>query len=89
MHAGLLPRGTRVAQRRGMSREAVSGAKVICFTCRETRCACVAALNDPESNSGVVDLRPRSQVARALAWLGGACVAGTALGAAVALLLGG
>jgi hypothetical protein len=71
-----------------MSREAVSGAKVICFTCRETHCACVAALNDPQAG-GVVDLKPHSQVARALAWLGGACVAGTVLGAAVALLLGG
>jgi hypothetical protein len=71
-----------------MSREAASVAKVICFTCRETQCACVAALNDPKSGA-VVDLKPRSQAARALAWLGGACVAGTALGAAIALLLGG
>ena len=72
-----------------MSRQAASVAKVICFTCRETTCGCVASLNH-QSPREVYDLRPpRSQLTRAVAWLGGACVAGTALGAAVALLLGG
>ena len=70
-----------------MARESLATAKVICFTCRESTCGCVASLN---TGGEVWDLRPsRSQLARALAWLGGACVAGTALGAAVALLLGG
>jgi hypothetical protein len=74
----------------GMSRHAASVAKVICFTCRESTCACVSSLNHSTAEHGVYDLRPqRSQMARAVAWLGGACVAGTALGAAVALLLGG
>jgi hypothetical protein len=72
-----------------MPRPAASPAKVICFTCRESTCACVSALNHGDQDR-VIDLRPsRSQMTRAIAWLGGACVAGTALGAAVALLLGG
>jgi hypothetical protein len=73
-----------------MPRPAASPAKVICFTCRESTCACVSSLNLGGDPDGVIDLRPsRSQLTRAIAWLGGACVAGTALGAAVALLLGG
>jgi hypothetical protein len=73
----------------GMARDALV-AKVICFTCRETTCACVAALNSRlRSRPEAAGLRKdRFQVARAVAWLGGACVAGTALGAAVAFLLG-
>jgi hypothetical protein len=71
-----------------MARDAMV-AKVICFTCRESTCGCVAAINSGIRGE-VYDLRPaRSQVTRAIAWLGGACVAGTALGAAMAMLLGG
>jgi hypothetical protein len=68
-----------------------SVAKVICFTCRESSCGCVAAINTGlKAKLKAAQVRSgRSQVTRAVAWLGGACVAGTALGAAVALLLGG
>lgn len=59
-------------------------AKIICFACRQSTCACVADLNRP-----LPDVPPRGEVGRAFAWLGGACVAGSALGAALALLLGG
>jgi hypothetical protein len=65
-----------------------AAAKVICFSCRQTHCACVASLNGDHR----WDARPRlfrSGKARAIACLGGACVAGTALGAAIALLIGG
>jgi hypothetical protein len=55
-------------------------AKIICFRCRRSACGCL----EP-----VPRLRPRNEVAWAIAWLGGACAAGTALGAALALLLGG
>jgi len=72
-----------------MSRTNASVATIICFTCRQTNCGCVAALNHVRPDE-VFDLRPRgARIAQALAWLGGACVAGTALGTAVALLLGG
>jgi len=63
---------------------AASTAKIICFACRQSTCGCVADLNRPPPDS-----KPRSDVARAFAWLGGACVAGSALGAALAFLLGG
>jgi len=67
-----------------MGRAAVSH-RVICFKCRSASCACVSQWNSyPEEWR----LGPaRSHVAWALAWLGGACAAGTALGAALALLL--
>jgi hypothetical protein len=58
--------------------------KIICFRCRRSDCggssACPAA---PRKAGIAVDAR------RAIAWLGGACVAGGAFGAAVALLFGG
>jgi hypothetical protein len=56
--------------------------KIICFHCRRHDCAgpCLAA---PRK------LRWLAEARRAGKWLGGACVAGTALGAGLALLLGG
>jgi hypothetical protein len=74
-----------------MGRQSASVAKVICFTCRESACACVAGLNRRRADLDETSfLRPRhSQVTRAIAWLGGACVAGGLLGAAMAMLLGG
>jgi hypothetical protein len=54
-------------------------ANVICFHCRKPDCACLKPT--PE-------LRPRHELIWALAWLGGACAAGTALGAALAFLVG-
>ena len=54
--------------------------KVICFRCRQSACECLAP---------VPCLRPHGEVAWAIAWLGGACAAGTALGALLALLFGG
>ena len=67
-----------------MGRALVSN-RVICFKCRSASCACVSQWNDlPEGWR----LTPHhSELAWALAWLGGACAAGTALGAALALLL--
>jgi hypothetical protein len=55
-----------------------SVAKIICFRCRRADCGCLPVAAD----------RPRLRIGRAFAWLGGACVAGTAVGAALALLLG-
>jgi hypothetical protein len=57
---------------------------VICFRCRRTTCACLAGLP-----IAPVTVAARGRVTRAIAWLGGACVAGSVLGAALALLLGG
>jgi hypothetical protein len=56
--------------------------KIICFHCRRTDCVgpCLAA---PRR------LRLIAEARRAAAWLGGAAVAGTAVGAAVALLFCG
>jgi hypothetical protein len=56
--------------------------KIICFHCRRTDCAgpCRAAPRRP---------RWSAELKQAGAWLGGACVAGTALGAAFALLFCG
>ena len=57
--------------------------KVICFTCRQSSCACVARLNreaEIRSHAG------SGEVAWVFAWLGGACALGTALGAVLALL---
>ncbi len=57
--------------------------KIICFHCRRTDCVggpCHAA---PRK------LRWSGELTRAGAWIGGACVAGTALGAALALLFAG
>lgn len=56
--------------------------KIICFHCRRSDCVgpCVSA---PQR------MRWSPELKRAAAWLGGACVAGTAFGAAVALLLCG
>jgi hypothetical protein len=53
--------------------------KIICFHCRRTSCTglCPAAPRN---------LRWVGELKRAGAWLGGACVAGTAFGAALALL---
>ena len=53
--------------------------KIICFHCRRTDCVgpCTAG---PHRRRWVAELR------RAGAWLGGAWVAGTALGAGLALL---
>jgi hypothetical protein len=67
--------------------KSTASAKVICFTCRETSCACVSAWNRV-----VLERRGEragGELARAAAWLGGACVAGTALGAVLAILFGG
>ena len=61
-----------------------SVAKVICFSCQESTCECVA-----QHNLASQDGPEQSQIARAVAWLGGACVAGGALGGAIAFLLGG
>jgi hypothetical protein len=63
---------------------ALHPAKVICFTCHRSTCSCVAELNKPAP-----ELKPRAELVRVFAWLGGACVAGSALGAALAMLLGG
>lgn len=63
-----------------------SVAKVICFRCRLSDCSCVAGLNHREPAEPGSE---RSQLGRALAWLGGACLAGSALGAGLAFLLGG
>jgi hypothetical protein len=58
--------------------------KIICFRCRRSDCAgstaCSAA---PRKAQLAQDAR------RAIAWLGGACVAGGVFGASVALLFGG
>ena len=53
--------------------------KIICFHCRRTDCVgpCRAA---PRRSRWISEAR------RVGAWLGGACVAGTALGAGLALL---
>jgi hypothetical protein len=67
-----------------MARNAAAVAKVICFRCRESTCACVAELNLERAPT----VSARATVTRALAWLGCACVAGSALGAGLALLLG-
>jgi len=56
--------------------------KIICFHCRRTNCA-----GDCASGRSRVGLP--TNLRRAVAWLGGACVAGTALGAMLALLFGG
>jgi hypothetical protein len=56
-----------------------SVAKIICFQCRKADCGCLAAAVEP----------PRFKLTWAFAWLGGACVAGTAVGAALALIFGG
>jgi hypothetical protein len=60
--------------------------KIICFRCRRSDCAgfgaCSAA---PRKSTLTMSLGLR----RAIAWLGGACVAGGVFGAGVALLLGG
>jgi hypothetical protein len=50
-------------------------AKIICFRCRRSDCGCTA----PE--------RTRLNATWAFAWLGGACLAGTTVGAILALLL--
>ena len=76
-----LTRGTRVAQPPDMvATNAAALGKIICFHCRRTDCV------------GPCDSAPRKlrwvlAVRRSGAWLGGAWVAGTALGAALALLL--
>ena len=61
--------------------------RVICFHCRKSDCACVA-----DHNAKLAALKaagqPRSQVIWACAWVGGACLAGSVLGALLALLLG-
>jgi hypothetical protein len=54
-------------------------AKIICFRCRKADCGCLAASSYA---------RP-SQLAWAFAWLGGACLAGTAVGAVLAFFFGG
>jgi hypothetical protein len=58
--------------------------KIICFRCRRSDCtgsaACPAAPRKPHL---AIEAR------RAIAWLGGACVAGGVFGAGVALLFGG
>jgi hypothetical protein len=75
--------GTLVAQSRYMAATLALG-KIICFRCRRSDCAgsttCSAAPRKPQL---ALDAR------RAIAWLGGACVAGGVFGAGVALLLGG
>jgi hypothetical protein len=64
-----------------MGAQATSVAKIICFVCRRSDCGCLApkaALGPPQ----------RSELTWAVACLGGACVAGTAVGALLAMLLG-
>jgi hypothetical protein len=56
--------------------------KIICFHCRRTDCV-APCLASPRKLRWVGELK------RAGVWLGGACVAGTALGAALALLFTG
>jgi hypothetical protein len=65
-----------------MASSALALGKIICFHCRRSDChgPCRAA---PRR------LRISAELRRAGAWLGGACLAGTAVGAALALLLGG
>jgi len=58
--------------------------KIICFRCRRSDCAGSAACSATPYKAVVA-----RQARRAIAWLGGACVAGGAFGAAVALLFGG
>jgi hypothetical protein len=48
---------------------------VICFQCRRSDCRCRDAVVEPPLT-----------VARALAWLGGACAAGSLIGALAALI---
>jgi len=64
-----------------MGAQTASVAKIICFRCRRSNCGCVP--------SGEWEVVGRSTVAWAAAWLGGACVAGTAVGAVLALIFGG
>jgi hypothetical protein len=57
-----------------------SVAKIICFRCRRADCGCqVTAVRETL----------RFRAGWAFAWLGGACVAGTVVGAALALIFGG
>lgn len=57
--------------------------KIICFRCRRSDCTGSCA-----SSPGLAS-RLRSETRLALAWLGGACLAGGAMGAVLALALGG
>ena len=56
-------------------------AKIICFACRRSDCGC-------RSGAAVDETSPRAEVAWAVAWLGGACMAGTGLGLLLARLFG-
>jgi hypothetical protein len=56
--------------------------KVICFHCRRSNCS--GACPAPGKKLHLIGRETR----RALAWLAGACAAGGAFGAALALLLG-
>jgi hypothetical protein len=64
---------------------AVVSSRVICFKCRSASCACVSQWNAFPAEWRITPAR--SELAWALAWLGGACAAGTALGAALAFLM--
>jgi hypothetical protein len=58
--------------------------KVICFHCQASTCSCVAQFNqtpEPDENE--------ARITRVIAWLGGACLAGGAFGAFLAVVLGG
>jgi hypothetical protein len=65
-----------------MGTRSANVAKIICFRCRKADCGCLPRRLPSEAEM------PRLQLAWAFAWLGGACVAGSALGAALALLFG-
>jgi hypothetical protein len=63
----------------------VANRVVICFQCRSSACSCVSRWNGAPAGW---TLKPEpSQLALAVAWLSGACMAGTALGALLAMLL--
>lgn len=57
--------------------------KIICFRCRRSDCTGSCA------SSGGLVTRLRTETRLAIAWLSGACVAGGAFGAILALALGG
>ena len=69
-------------------RRSAQAARIICFRCRKSDCACVADHTRTTRLPGWLGASARAQVLWLLAWILGACLAGSALGALLALLVG-
>ncbi|HEY7954144.1 MAG: hypothetical protein ACHQ17_02640 [Polyangia bacterium] len=69
-------------------RRSAQAARIICFRCRKSDCGCVADHTRASPLPAWLGDSARAQVLWLVAWILGACLAGSALGALLALLVG-